>query len=270
MVTKKLSFQFFIIQFFLSLGIISCSNNTTSSVVDTSILSQIEENIIPVKGGTFTMGCNPQLDEDCTFAEQPAHQVIVEDYCISKYEVTQAQWAAIMGDNPSRFSHCKQCPVENVSWNAVQLFLQKLNQQTGKTYRLPTEAEWEYAARGGQKSQQFLYAGSDSANLVAWYATNATSTTHPVGQKQANELGLYDMGGNVSEWCQDYYLDYTDTTTTAAAPTPKEESYLRVNRGGSYMKDTLALRTTCRDYFFAENSFHYLGFRLALSDCSGK
>ncbi|HDP98542.1 MAG TPA: hypothetical protein ENN22_05075, partial [bacterium] len=151
-----------------------------------------------VAGGTFMMGSN-EYDN-----EKPIHKVYVDDFYIGKYEVTQKQWFEIMGSNPSRFKG-DNLPVERVSWNDVQEFIRKLNAKTGGNFRLPTEAEREYASRGGSRSAHFKYSGSNNVDNVAWYDNNSGRKTHPVGTKQPNELGLYDMSGNVWEWCSDWY-----------------------------------------------------------------
>ena len=182
---------------------------------------------------------------------------------MGKYEVTQAQWKAVMGGNPSHFNDCDDCPVETVSWNDVQDFIRKLNAQSGKNYRLSTEAEWQYAAKGGKTSRGYTYSGSNDLGSVAWYADNSGSKTHAVGSKQANELGLYDMSGNVWEWCSDwhgYYNSYSETN-----PTGPSSGRDRALRGGSW-HDNFAV--SCRSSNrYANNpdrrDFNF-GFRLVL------
>ncbi|WP_282776075.1 formylglycine-generating enzyme family protein, partial [Phaeodactylibacter xiamenensis] len=168
-------------------------------------IQELERNMVRVEGGRFKMGCTAEQGSDCWSREKPAHRVELSSFSIGKYEVTQAQWEAVMGSNPSGFSSCGSCPVENVSWNDVQDFIVKLNRMTGGNYRLPTEAEWEYAARGGNRSRGHKYSGSDNLGSVGWYRDNSDKKTHPVGKKTPNELGLYDMSGNVWEWCSDWY-----------------------------------------------------------------
>ncbi len=190
--------------------------------------------MVHVEGGSFTMGCTPEQGDKwggCDSDQFPVHRVRVSSFEIGKYEVTQELWEAVMGQNPSRFKDCLQCPVESVSWEDVQAFVRKLNERTGEQYRLPTEAEWEYAARGGQQSRGYRYAGSDNLSAVAWY--NA-SKTHSVGQKQPNELGLYDMSGNVWELVQDCWNDdYQDAPRDGQAWESGNCNY-RVLRGGSW------------------------------------
>jgi formylglycine-generating enzyme required for sulfatase activity len=222
-----------------------------------------QENFIPmvyVAGGTFTMGCTSEQDSDCHDNEKPAHSVTLSSYYIGKYEVTQAQWKAVMGSNPSYFEG-DNLPVEEVSWNSVQEFICKLNQQTGKNYRLPTEVEWEFAARGGNKSRGYKYSGSNTAGNVAWYDDNSGYKTHPVGTKSPNELGIYDMSGNVWEWCSDWYGKYSSGSQTN--PRGASSGSYRVDRGGSWYDFAGYVRVSNRGSLTPVIRNHYLGFRLA-------
>ena len=219
-------------------------------------------NMIAVKGGTFTMGATSEQGDDAYSYEKPTHQVTLSDYCIGETEVTQELWQAVMGSNPSNFTGNLQRPVEKVSWNDCQEFIKKLNQLTGKTFRLPTEAEWEYAARGGSQSKGYKYAGSNTIGDVAWYTSNSSSTTHPVKQKQANELGLYDMSGNVWEWCQDWYDSYSSTPQTN--PAGPSSGSIRVLRGGSWNFNAWNCRVSDRNSDTPTYRIHNLGLRLAL------
>ena len=218
--------------------------------------------MVAVSGGTFTMGCTSEQGSECGDDERPAHKVTVSDFHIGRYEVTQAQWLAVMGSNPSSFSGCDSCPVEQVSWDDIQSFLSKLNSMTGKNYRLPTEEEWEYAARGGSQSGGFKYSGSNDLATVALYKDNSGSKTHPVGQKSPNELGLYDMSGNVWEWCQDWYGGYSSGSQCNPRG-PSSGSY-RVGRGGSWGYDATGTRVSVRYYGSPGFRFNRIGFRLAL------
>ena len=213
-----------------------------------------------IPGGTFTMGCTSEQGSDCFDEEKPAHQVTVQDFYIGKYEVTQKEWQKVMGGNPSYFKNCEDCPVESVSWNDVQEFLAKLNAKTGKTYRLPTEAEWEYAARGGSQRRGYKYAGSNSLDEVAWCYGNSGNKTHPVGQKKANELGLYDISGNVWEWCADWYYEYPSTAQTN--PKGPSTGTDRVRRGGSWIFHAVLCRSAYRSSYIPDDSNGDVGFRL--------
>ena len=219
--------------------------------------------MVAVKGGTFKMGATKEQGGDTKKDEKPAHQVTLSDYYIGQTEVTQALWQAVMGSNPSNWKG-DNLPVERVSWNDCQLFITKLNQLTGRRFRLPTEAEWENAARGGNKSRGYKYAGSNDLGSVAWYVGNSGSKTHPVGQKQANELGIYDMAGNVYEWCQDWRDKEYYSKSPSTNPCNNTSASSRVNRGGSWGSGAGYCRVSSRfncDPGFPHNT---LGLRLAL------
>jgi formylglycine-generating enzyme required for sulfatase activity len=216
-----------------------------------------EPEMIFVEGGTFQMGSSSGESD-----EKPVHSVTLSAFNIGKYEVTQAQWKVVMGNNPSNFTGCDDCPVENVSWNDVQDFIRKLNAQTGKNYRLPTEAEWEYAAKGGKSGKGYTYSGSNDLNAVAWNSDNSGSKTHSIGGKQANELGIYDMSGNVWEWCSDWYDTYTSYSETN--PTGASSGQLRVLRGGSWLSSANRCRTAFRFRRNPDDWYYYYGFRLVL------
>ncbi len=216
-----------------------------------------EPEMVFVPGGTFKMGSNDYDDE------KPIHEVTVQDFYIGKYPVTQAQWHAVMGTNPSYFKNCNDCPVESVSWNDAQDFIKKLNAKTGKNYRLPTEAEWEYAARGGRESKGFKYAGSNNLNEVGWYGSNAKDKTHPVGQKKANELGIYDMSGNVWEWCEDVWHDnYNGAPKDGSAWLRGGDQARRVVRGGSWDDDANVCRCSYRYGYDPIVQVNNVGFRV--------
>ena len=216
--------------------------------------------MIHVKGGTFMMGGTPEQGEDAFDDEFPVHEVKLSDFSIGEMQVTQELWEAVMGSNPSKFKG-EKLPVENVSWNDCQKFIRKLNEITKRNFRLPTEAEWEYAARGGNKSQGYKYAGSNTLGDVAWYSANSENKTHEVGQKKPNELGLYDMSGNVWEWCNDWYDDYSSSSQNNPQG-PSSGSY-RVYRGGSWRSSARSCRVSIRDYFTPDYRNDRLGLRLA-------
>ena len=211
--------------------------------------------MIAVQGGTYTMGATSEQGSDAYDSEKPAHNEYVADFMIGETEVTQELWQAVMGSNPSNFTGDLQRPVERVSWDDCQTFIRKLNQLTGQNFRLPSEAEWEYAARGGNRSNGYKYAGSNSVGTVAWYDGNSGSKTHRVKTKQPNELGIYDMSGNVWEWCQDKWCsDYNS---------PRNSGY-RVLRGGSWDDYAWGVRVTFRDNYAPGSWSYYFGLRLAL------
>ena len=227
------------------------------------ILAQVNTQMVRIAGGSFTMGCTRE-QTNCANDEEPAHQVRVRSFELSKYEVTQELWEAVMGENPSSFKNCPQCPVEGVSWNDVRAFLRKLNVGGGR-YRLPSEAEWEYAARGGQESRGYEYAGSNNPDGVAWYGGNSGRRTHPVGQKRANELGLYDLSGNVYEWVQDCWNGNYRGAPSDGWAWERGECSPRVLRGGSWYSDPRNLRSAFRLRYSADLRLNDFGFRIARS-----
>ena len=219
--------------------------------------------MVRVDGGSFTMGCQSGRDGACFDDEKPARRVQVRSFEIGKYEVTQALWEAVMGENPSSFKGCAECPVERVSWDDVQAFLAKLNARTGKRYRLPTEAEWEYAARGGRQSRGYRYAGGDAVGSVGWHGDNSGDRTHPVGRKRGNELGLHDMSGNVWEWVQDCWNESYRGAPGDGRAWERGDCSKRLVRGGSWNYIPLSLRSAFRIRYVAGNRNDYLGFRIA-------
>lgn len=221
----------------------------------------IEFKMIFVEGGTFTMGATKEQDSEAYNDEYPTHRVTLSDYYIGETEVTQALWKAVMGSNPS-YDKGGNLPVERVSYEDVETFITKLNEKTGKTFRLPTEAEWEYAARGGKKSKGYKYSGSNNIDDVAWYYDNSNNKTHPVKTKRPNELGIYDMSGNVWEWCSDWYGGYSSNAQTN--PQGPSSGSSRVIRGGSWYSDAGYCRASFRYYVYLSKLYFNLGFRLVM------
>jgi formylglycine-generating enzyme required for sulfatase activity len=217
-----------------------------------------EPELVEVKGGTFRMGCR---DYDGFAWEYPVHKVAVSSFKIAKYEVTQKQWISIMENNPSHFKG-DDLPVENVSWLDVQEFISKLNEITAKNYRLPTESVWEYAARGGKKSKNYKYSGSNKIDEVAWYLENSENSTHPVGTKKPNELGIYDMCGNVAEWCDNVYENYFGAEDFQF----DDSEIFRVLRGGKWDSEPQFCRVSFRGRTPQHFKYNYLGFRLVLQE----
>lgn len=223
-----------------------------------STLALIEKDMVLVKGGCFEMG---DTFGDGQVSEKPVHDVCVNDFYVGRYEVTQRQWVEVMGTNQFDLKCCEHWPVYKVSWNDVQNFIRSLNQKTGKNYRLPTEAEWEYAARSGGKREKFAGTSSDrEVGEYAWYFLNSVDSPHPVGQKKPNELGLYDMSGNAWEWAQDWF----DLSYYSNSPKDNPKGPLRgqerVLRGG----DTLNLRSvSSRSAARPDDNYACCGFRLS-------
>jgi len=217
--------------------------------------------MIKVEGGTFTMGGTAEQGSDAYYYEKPTHRVTLSSYYIGETEVTQALWQAVMGNNPSNWKG-SNLPVEQVSWEDCQNFVRELNRMTGKNFRLPTEAEWEFAARSGNKTTGYKYSGSNAINKVAWYTSNSGSRTHEVKTKSPNELGIYDMSGNVWEWCQDWYGDYSSSPQTN--PTGASSGSYRVFRGGSWINLAGDCRVSFRSGDAPSLQRSNLGLRLAL------
>ena len=253
--------------------VVSCGDDDDKEDVQTSSSNQDNGNsdkvytvngvsfkMIAVKGGTFTMGASSE-QTGAYSDESPTHSVTLSDYYIGETEVTQELWSAVMGSNPSNFTGDMQRPVEMVSWDDCQTFISRLNELTGETFRLPTEAQWEYAARGGNQAQGRLYSGSDAIDDVAWYSSNSSSTTHPVKTKAPNELGIYDISGNVWEWCSDWYGSYSSAAQTD--PTGPATGSSRVDRGGSWRNGATICRVAYRSCITPTYTAGNLGLRLA-------
>lgn len=246
----------------------------TPAVIDTVlyIVNDVPFKMIKVEGGSFRMGATAEQGyTDPQSNEEPAHSVVLSSYYIGETEVTQALWLEVMGTRPSKFRG-ENLPVEQVSWNECQEFVTKLSEITGKQFRLPTEAEWEFAARGGTKSQGYKYSGSNTINDVAWYISTSGSSTHPVATKMPNELGLYDMSGNVYEWVQDIYGSYS--SSAQVNPTGPASGNKRVFRGGNWHTAATKCRVSSRyneypdsdadGYGTSSRQYGALGLRLAM------
>ena len=227
----------------------------------TLTVNGIKYSMVWVEGGTFRMGATSEQGSDAYSDEKPVHSVTLSGYYIGKTEVTQALWKVVMGSNPSS---CKgdNLPVEQVSWNDCQKFIRKLNSLTGQNFRLPTEAEWEFACRGGNNSRGYKYSGSYNIKNVAWYDQNSGSKTHPVATKLPNELGIYDMSGNVWEWCADWYGGYSSSAQTN--PKGPYDGSDRVCRGGGWGSLARLCRSSNRSYSYPTYRDGSLGLRLAL------
>jgi formylglycine-generating enzyme required for sulfatase activity len=257
-------------------SIVRVTDNTTGASTDLVVVVVLEDEVFTVngvkfkmkqvKGGSFMMGKAYSDDDNL----KPVHQVTLSNYRIAETEVTQLLWEAVMGNNPSRFKGQPYNPVEQVSWNDCQEFIAKLNELTGRKFRLPTEAEWEYAARGGEAQSGYIYSGSNNINDVAWFYDNSYAVgvdhynygTHSVLCKSGNALGLYDMSGNVWEWCQDWYGNYSSDAQTN--PTGPATGFYRVSRGGSWCNSAKYCEVTARNYGAPSYKEYYLGLRLAL------
>ncbi len=248
----------------LALGCLSVNAQSKASYTDgTLTVNGVRYEFALVESGTFTMG-RPEVKADEN--EYAGHQVTLTSYYLGKTEVTQALWKAVMGNNPSHFKGDNK-PVEHVSWNYCQTFIARLNLMTGMNFRLPTEAEWEFAARGGNKSRNYESSGSNDLNEVGWYTRNSGNTTHDVATKKPNELGIYDMSGNVWEWCNDWHGWYSGDAQSN--PTGPESGSFRTLRGGSW-DDDWECHSVARYASMPTNSdlieVGKLGFRLCISE----
>ena len=239
----------------------------SKTVILEPVIQRLIDNMVLVEGGTFLMGGTIAQGDEPADYELPIHEVTVSSFAIGKYEVTQEEWEVVMSKNPSRQLGAKH-PVEQVSYNDCKRFIRKLNKLTGMKFRLPTEAEWEFAAKGGRLSKNYKYAGSNDIEVVAWIQDEKHTGTHPVGLKQPNELGLYDMSGNVWEWCQDhwgYYLREVQKNPKGAS-----SGTFYVFRGGSWVNEPWYCRVSTRNGNLPSIRSVNLGFRLALSNNTPK
>ncbi|MBP3420421.1 MAG: SUMF1/EgtB/PvdO family nonheme iron enzyme [Marinifilaceae bacterium] len=228
------------------------------------VLRDMVRNMVTISGGSFWMGAKPG-DYDGDIDERPGHSVTLSTYLIGKYELTQREWMAVMGSNPSFFVG-EDLPVDCVSWEMINdHFLPKLRSMTGLNFRLPSEAEWEFAARGGNCSCGYIYSGSNSRSDVAWHMENSDRMTHPVGQKLANELGLFDMSGNVWEWCNDWYSGVYYSSSPSNNPMGPVSGTHHVLRGGGWTSNAWSSRVLFRHHDSPTGYCALYGLRLALS-----
>ena len=233
-----------------------------SPILSIDLGNSISIELIYIEGGAFMMGDQESEWKD----EKPAHPVSISPFYLGKYPVKQEQWEAILGKNPSEFKGERK-PVEMVSWDDItNEFLPAIKDRTGNEFRLPTEAEWEFAARGGIRNMGYIYSGSDQLDQVGWYTENSGNETHSVGQLMANELGLFDMSGNVWEWCEDdWHENYDHAPKDGKAWVDNPRASKRVLRGGGCWGDAVFCRSANRDREYAIVPERHLGFRLALS-----
>jgi formylglycine-generating enzyme required for sulfatase activity len=237
-------------------SVVGDSPNPQTSFIE-NLANGVRLEMVNLPAGEFLMGSPDSAYQN----EKPPHQVTVNSFAIGKYPVTQAQYQAVMGKNPSHFKNNRQNPVEQVSWNDAQAFCQKLSQIIGKTYRLPTEAEWEYACRAGTTTRFYF---GDDANLkdYGWYDGNSQQTTHPVGQKKPNAWGLYDMSGNVWEWCEDNWHDNYKNAPKDGSAWLIKDNYSQILRGGSWFNNPYYCRSAFRGNSDRRDHYDNGGFRV--------
>ncbi len=268
---KNLSTLFMALFIVMTASAQNSQRNHEDSFVENAL--GLNMTMVYIEGGTFTMGATSEQDVSEDSDEKPTHSVTVSSFYMGQTEVTQAQWKAVMGTTIRRqrdkadpsyslSGEGDNYPMYYVSHDEAQAFCRELSRLTGKSYRLPTEAEWEYAARGGNKSQGCKYSGSHSIDCVTWYNRNSNNSTHPVGQKSANELGLNDMNGNVWEWCSDWYGSYSSSSQTN--PKGASSGQYRVARGGGWNSFASCCRVSMRGYYAPSYRYRGLGFRVVL------
>lgn len=252
-----------LIMAFAVMGLISSCRDPEPLTAITHTIQGVTFEMVFVEDSSVVMGATAEQSGDADDDEYPTHNVVLTDYYIGKTEVTQELWKAVMGENPSYFKGDNK-PVHNISWYDCQRFIDKLNMHTGKNFCFPTEAQWEYAARGGNMCQGYKYAGSNIIDEVAWYGEDYDECRpHKVSTKYANELGIYDMSGNVGEWCLDWYDNYTDSSQTN--PEGPSAGSLRVFRGGCYYSATAKdCRVTYRDNVNSGYRGSDIGLRLCI------
>lgn len=239
------------------IALLTVSMSAIAQSLQTFTVKGISFKMVYVQSGTFMMGSNDYAEE------KPIHKVSLSSFSIGQTEVTQELWEAVMNTNPS-YDKGPKLPVGNVSWNDCQIFISKLNAITGKKFRLPTEAEWEYAARGGNNSKGYKYSGSNNVNDVAWWSLNSGSKPHNVGSKRPNELGIYDMSGNMWEWCQDWFGEKYYSSSPSTNPTGPKSGKQRVTRGGTYRANDGFCIMSVRGKGYPQYSDLNQGLRLAL------
>jgi formylglycine-generating enzyme required for sulfatase activity len=239
------------------IGLFSGGDEKAANQLSKELRSKFSYSMVLIPAGEFQMGTN-YIQTD----SYPIHKVSLSGFYLGKTEVTQAQWRAVMGSDPPElsFKGCDKCPVESVSWYDVQKFIKKLNLKTGGNYRLPTEAEWEYAAKGGP-GQAYMW--RNNLDAIAWYGSNAGGKTHPVGQKKTNQLGLYDMRGNVAEWCQDWHDSNYYANSPSRNPQGPNTGFYKVFRGGSWRDSPDLVRVNVRVSGTPRLRYNPIGFRLA-------
>lgn len=226
------------------------------------IINKIAAQMVFVQGGSFSMGCTKEQEGPCYEDELPRRTVFVNNFLIGKYEVSVQEWLSVMGSLPEQDNTCGECPVENISWMEAMEFVSSLNKLSGKQYRLPTEAEWEFAARGGKQSRGYRYSGGNLLQLAGWHNQNSNAKKQPVGQLSPNELGLYDMSGNVWEWCADWASDNYKGMGTDN-PKGADTGEYRIIRGGSWYNDERNCTVFYRGRYPQEGSGNNCGLRLA-------